>query len=216
MKRSFFAVLVGLAACARGDAPPASGTQAHLAIQGRTNANASIAASGDIVAVAWSASTKDTTDIFAAVSRDRGRTFGEPARVNDVPGDARISSEAPPRIAIVPGAGQDGFGVFVVWTTKRGSDSRILYARSTDGGATFPDRATVPGSEGRGSRGWESIAVDSAGRVYVMWLDHRDVSPMAAEHHHGGMAGMTMKDDPTERAAASKLYFTSLTDSAPV
>jgi hypothetical protein len=205
------AVLTGCSS----DRAPAPDFQTHLAIEGRANGNASIAAAGDIVAVAWSASTKDTTDIFAAVSRDGGRTFGPSARVNDIPGDARISSEAPPRIAVT--TQPDGSPkIVVVWTTKRGADSRILWAPSMNGGRTFLERLAVPGSEARGNRGWESIAVDSAGRVSVLWLDHRDVSPMAAEHHHGGGASMVMNDDPTERAAASKLYYSSLSDSAPV
>jgi hypothetical protein len=216
VKRGICSLSIALTACDRAGPPPAD-QQVSLRVEGRSNGNPSIAAAGDLVAVAWSASTRDTTDVFAAVSRDGGRSFGAPARVNDIPGDARINSEFPPRIAIVPQAG-GGPEIVVVWTTARGADSRMLWARSTDGGATFVDRQTVPGSEARGSRGWESVAVDSAGRVLVLWLDHRDVSPMAAMHHHGASSttATATTEDPTERAGPSKLYFTALTDSQPV
>ena len=212
LRRLALTVLTMCAACTRGDASPAGDAQSHLRIGGRSNANPSMAAEGSLVVVAWSAATKDTMDVFAAVSRDAGKSFGPPVRVNDIPGDARINSELPPRVAIV--SKPDGVSdITVVWTTKRGADSRIVWATSTDGGATFADHKVVPGSEGRGSRGWESVAVDSSGRVLVLWLDHRDVSPMAAEHHHGSAATTgAPKDDPTERAAASKLYFASLAD----
>jgi hypothetical protein len=61
-------------------------------------------------------------------------------------------------------------------------------ARSTDGGKTFGATPAVPGGEGPGNRGWENITVDRAGRVHVVWLDHRELAKSAsmthmAEHH---------------------------------
>lgn len=215
--RSVLLLLV-LIACDRKPEPVA----VSLRIEGRANANPSIAARGDVVAVAWSASTKDTTDVYAAVSQDGGRTFTPPRRVNHIAGDARINSELPPRVAITPGA--DGRpDVTVVWTTKRESDTKILWAKMSwapvpDSQPFFLDRQVVPGSEGRGSRGWQSVAVDSGGRVLVAWLDHRDVPPMSAEHHHGSgaAAGTKASDDATARAAPSKLLFASLSDSSAI
>src|SRR5690349_5229690 len=94
--------VAAVAACAGGDAPPSPDTQAHLAVAGRSNANASMAAADSLVVVAWSASTSDTTDVFIGVSRDGGKSFAHPVRVNAIPGDARINSEFPPRVVIVP------------------------------------------------------------------------------------------------------------------
>jgi hypothetical protein len=207
-------LIAGLVACVScEDAPPAE--PVRLAIDGRSNANPSIAARDEVVAVAWSASTSNSTDVYAAVSRDAGRTFGPPVRVNDIPGDARINSELPPRVALVPKSG----GIpelVVVWSTRREKGTRLQSARSTDAGATFSAAVAVPGTAGPGSRGWQSAAVDSAGNVLVMWLDHRDVPPDAAAHHHGGSpaspAPKASGDAPTARAAFSKLYFASLAD----
>ena len=45
------------------------------------------------------------TDIFAAMSRDGGRAFSAPVRVNSLPGDARVNGEQPPRLALRERAG---------------------------------------------------------------------------------------------------------------
>ncbi len=72
-----------------------------LAVPGRSNATPSIAADGDFVTIAWGASTPaGATDVYNAVSRDGGRTFGPPVRVSDVDGEARLNGEQPPRVAL--------------------------------------------------------------------------------------------------------------------
>ena len=123
--------IVALSACNGAEEAVSSGHQTRLAIDGRRNANPSIAANLGLVAVAWSASTRDTTDVYVAVSRDTGRTFGSPARVNDFPGDARINSEFPPRVVLVPHAGAAP-DVVVVWTTRRNEGNRLEWSKSTD------------------------------------------------------------------------------------
>src|SRR4051812_41996316 len=55
-----------------------------IGVKGRVNAAPSIAAIGRIVVVAFGASARGVTDVYASVSRDNGRTFGVPMRVNDV------------------------------------------------------------------------------------------------------------------------------------
>jgi len=94
-----------------------------LAVPGRTNATPSIAADGAFVAIRWSASLPDgATDIFLAVSRDGGRTFGSPVRVNDQDGDARLNGEQPPRVVVQRA---DPPIITVVWTTKGKSGTSI-------------------------------------------------------------------------------------------
>ncbi|HTE47093.1 MAG TPA: sialidase family protein, partial [Gemmatimonadaceae bacterium] len=184
-----------------------------LAVEGRASANPSIAAQGQFVAIAWSAATASSMDVFAATSRDGGLTFSAPAQVNLVPGEARVNGELPPRIALVPRKGTTP-EIVVVWTAKAATSTRLLSARSIDGGRTFSASKAVPGSEGEGSRGWESVAVDETGRVFVLWLDHREAAMPAGMHHQEPAAGATAapppKGDPTERAGLSKLYFSSL------
>jgi hypothetical protein len=214
------AVLLIVVSCLRAQSP------ATLAVAGHANANPSLATRDGIVAVAWSAATASSMDVYAAISHDGGSAFGAPVRVNATPGDARVNSELPPRIALLPGKSKTQPDVVVVWTTKGASGTRLIYARSTDGGRTFGAAKDVPGSTGAGARGWESVSVDARGHVDVLWLDHRETvaggtmnHSMSHEMNHdrgveeSGAIKATPdapKADPTERAALSKLYFTSL------
>jgi hypothetical protein len=102
--------------------------------------------------------------------------------------------------------------VVVVWTTKSADGTRLLTARSTDAGKSFGESTVLPASTGAGNRGWESVAVDRAGRVFALWLDHRESA--RAKEMPKGMA--EMKHDPTAQAELSKLYFSSLDDPTPV
>ena len=63
----------------------AASSHATLAVAGRDNAAASIAARGKVAVAVWAATAREgATDIYAAWSADGGRTFGGPVRVNDV------------------------------------------------------------------------------------------------------------------------------------
>jgi hypothetical protein len=185
-----------------------------LGVKGRGNATPTIAADGPFVAVAWGATLESgATDVFAAVSRDAGRTFGGAVRVNNVEGDARLNGEQPPHVALVPAAGREP-SIVVVWTTKGANGTKLLQARSDDGGKSFSAGAIVPGTDAAGNRGWEAVAVEPGGRVDAIWLDHREMakdSSMAASHHDHNGAG---KPDSVAVAQQSKLFFASLDGSA--
>lgn len=182
-----------------------------LDIAGRSGANPSVTARGEFVAVSWSAAASGAMDVFLAVSRDGGRRFSAPVQVNTVAGQARVSGEMPPRVALVPRTGAKDPDVVVVWTVKTGNDWQLLQARSTDGGAHFGAASTVTGSEAPGARGWQAVDVDAQGKVHVLWLDHRDAAAAPMTHQHDANAP---KPDPTERAKLSRLYYATLGGSA--
>ena len=189
-----------------------------LAVEGRTNANPSVAAAGKFVVVAWSGALVKSMDIYLATSNDGGQTFSAPVQVNAVDGDARVNGEMPPRLALVPRRGKTP-EIVVVWTAKNATSWAIQSARSVDGGHTFGPATAVPGSDGPGARGWESVAMDDKGHVYAMWLDHRAIVAADAGRPHtmpaAGSAPAPMpKQDPTERAGLSNLYFASLDGSS--
>ena len=73
------------------------------------------------MAVAWGAAANGKGDIFLAVSRDGGRTFSAPARVNSVEGDARISGEIAPRVALMARSGVPDPLITVTWNAKDGT-----------------------------------------------------------------------------------------------
>ncbi len=199
------------------DGQPSRGAL-EIAVPGRTNANASLASSGSLAALAWGAGTTDgATDVYAAVSADGGRTFGAPVRVSGAAGGARLSGEQPAKIAFVPRPGRPP-SVVVVWTAKAAQGTRLLSTRSEDGGRTFGPPVPVAGSEAPGNRGWESIAADEAGHVMAVWLDHRETAGGAsggmnhAGHQHS--ASGEQRADGVARAQLSKLFFGRLDGAA--
>ncbi len=180
-----------------------------IAVPGRSNAYPSVTAAGPLVALAWGATTPEAvTDVYAAVSRDGGRSFAAPVRVSAMP--ANLSGEQPPAIALVPRAGQEP-SVVVVWTSKSPDGTKLVSARSDDGGRTFAAAVPVPGSEAAGNRGWESIVTDRGGHVVAVWLDHRELASsghsmaMGANHEHA--MGAENKTDAVARAQRSKILF---------
>lgn len=214
-------VLVAVTALvAAGVAAPA-GRSAELAVSGRANVYPSVAASGRFVAVVWGATVKSgPADVYAAVSRDAGRTFETPTLVSDAASRANLAAEQPPRVALVPRAGQDP-SIVVVWTSRGAAGTRLVAARSDDGGRSYGAPKPVPGGEARGNRGWQSVATDSRGRVVAVWLDHRELAaagsgtgaaaPPAHEHTPRGPADSS---DGVARAQLSKLFFGTLDGSA--
>ena len=187
----------------------AQGAPVTIGVEGKTNQSATVAASGLFVAVAFGASDASGTDVFVAVSQDGGGKFAAPVRVNATAGDARVGGEQPPHVALIERTGAVP-AIAVVWTAKGTDGTRLLTARSTDGGRTFGANTAIPGSDGAGSRGWESVAVDKAGHPFTLWLDHRETAKAKAMPAMG-----EMKHDPTAMAELSKLYFSSLDDKTP-
>lgn len=203
------AALLGSGVAAQTKATPLPVT---LSVAGRTNANVSLAASGPLVAAVWAASVPTGgTDIYAAVSRDSGSTFAPPVRVNVKIGDAHVNGEQPPRVAIL-GRSSPSAEIVVVWTSTNTSGGTIVSARSNDGGRTFG--ATTVIAEGPGNRGWENMTIDRAGKMHVVWLDHRELAKSGsmthtAEHH---VQPAESKKDAVETAQLSKLYTATIGD----
>ncbi len=202
-------------------ASPAPPNESALAIgvAGRTNAHVSISSDGASVGIAWSARTKDgVADVYASMSGNRGRSFGPPVRVNRVPGEASASAEQPPRIVLSPRPSTHP-AIVVLWTARSTSGTRLVSARSNDGGKTFGPAEPVPGSEATGNRGWESAVATPDGGVVAVWLDHRDVparTPSTAAggtHQHAAASGRS-PEDGVARAQFSRIFFARLGDPA--
>src|SRR5262245_10122398 len=145
--RSFMPAAVAAGAVAvLGAAPAPDVVPVTLAVAGRVNANVSIAAREVLVVAVWGASRDGAADVYAAVSRDGGRSFGAPVRVNAIAGEAALGGERAPRVAIAPRP--RGPAIAVLWTAKAPAPRAdapgaqppgpvIRLAESTDGGRTF-------------------------------------------------------------------------------
>jgi hypothetical protein len=180
------AVLLASATCGGGDRRSLADTGASrepkaisLAVPGRSNTAPSAAAWGKTVAIVWTASTRDRSDIYLSVSEDSGQTFAAPVRVNDLDGDARASGEQAARVVI-----GSGNAMHVVWPSRQDAVSVIRYASSGDHGRTFTKAVTVAGDRATGARGWQAVTVGYDGGVQIVWLDGRN-----AAAPHGFMHG---------------------------
>ena len=172
-----------------------------LAIPGRTNTTPWIASAGEFVAVTWAASVSGKGDVYVATSRNGGRQWDAPVRVNAIAGEARVSGEIPPRVALRPIVNAVP-EIAVAWNA-RDNGSAIRTARSKDGGRTFSAPITLQAPGAAGDRGWQGSAVDDTGTVHTIWLDHRGMAAnKAGDHsaHKGDHDGVAM-------AQKSALYY---------
>ena len=102
-------------------------------------------------------------DVMAWRSRDGGKTWSEPVRVNDVPGSAREGLHA------MAFGGRDT--LFAAWLDLREKGMQIYGAVSRDGGATWSENSLVY----RSPSGTvcqcchPSVAVDRSGVILVMF-----------------------------------------------
>ena len=173
-----------------------------LAIPNRVNSTPWVAATGSTVAVTWAAAVNGKGDVFLAVSRDAGRTFGAPVRVNAVEGTARISGEIAPRVAMTSGTGKDPI-ITVTWNAKDAATT-IQTARSRDGGRSFVEERSLQKNASVGDRGWQASTLDASGRLHAVWLDHRAMAENKAAGDHSAHKG---EHDGVAMAQRSGLYY---------
>jgi hypothetical protein len=170
-----------------------------LAVPGRANATPWIAALGPQVAIAWGATADGKGDIYVAMSRDGGRTFGPPVRANTTAGEARLSGEIAPRVSLA--AQKSGAPIVSVAWNAKDNGTQIKTAQSTDGGKTFGTARSLQAGLTAGDRGWQAAATDAGGKLHVIWLDHRGMASGDPHAMHKG------EGDGAAMAQRSGLYY---------
>ncbi|HEX5033586.1 MAG TPA: sialidase family protein [bacterium] len=158
---------------------PDSQNYADLAFDGQGNAH-----------VSW---INDFFQVRYSRSNDDGATWSDPPTLLTDESDARCSTG----IAV----SVDGETVYLCYAqgicgsgTDRG-EGDIIVATSTDGGQTFPTKATVPGSSASASC---RVAIGPEGEVYVSYKQGDDV--FLAKSVNGGASfqgGTTVNTTPT-------------------
>ena len=116
-----------------------------------------------------------------------GKTPAAAVRVNPEAGTATAWRGDPPSVAV----GKNG-SVYVVWTTrvevdgKKGTD--LYLSTSSDLGKTFGAPVKINDDKVPGAHGMHSLHVADDGRIFVSWLDERNVvapkPSTKAEGHH--------------------------------
>jgi hypothetical protein len=109
-----------------------------------------------------------------AHSDDRGRTLSPPVTVNAMPEPIYTSAENRPKIAASP----DAKTIYVTWSMPLDAPytGMVRFSRSTDGGATWSVPATVHGDRQPITHRFDSLIVDGQGRLFVTWIDKRDLT----------------------------------------
>jgi len=180
------------AAASAPDKPADAGSPARVSPEGVRAAEPSVAAGRDgMVYVTWVAhgAGKDA-DVWLTrvepaskkVKSSAAQTRAEPARVNRTPGEATAWRGDAPGVVVA----KDGT-VYVAWTARAGAggNATTLYvSASRDGGRSFGEPVRVNDDSKPGVHGMHSLAVGEDGRVYVAWLDERDIAaPQDGDEH---------------------------------
>ncbi|HLY38320.1 MAG TPA: hypothetical protein VKU61_09810 [Candidatus Binatia bacterium] len=160
-------------------APPRFGASVRVGGSPTSAAHAPrVAARGGRVFVVWHEAVAGFENVYLAVSRDRGNTFGPAIQVSDHPAGTVV--ELNPALAV------RGRHVFVVWqefTTGRDDDAgRIVLARLDARGRKLGPDVRVDDGDGVGK--WTpAIALVDTDPV-VAWIDERDAGPEGEPLEH--------------------------------
>jgi hypothetical protein len=174
----------------RANTPPFAGVMppVRVSAENRDAAEPSLAAGRDGTAyVVWieHGPNKDA-DVFIAHLDGEGRMTGVPVRVNPKAGEAKGWRGDPPTVAVAADK-----TVYVGWTARlagEGHGNTLYLSASRDEGRTFEAPVKVNDDDKPASHGMHSLAVAADNRVYVAWLDERNVAPSS-----GQMPGMNQK-----------------------
>jgi hypothetical protein len=125
------------------------------------------------VYAAWVEHRGREADVWLAHFDGEAKSLGQPARVNPNAGGATAWRGDPPTVAVA----SDGT-VYVGWTARDAAAphaSTLYLSASRDGGRSFVAPVKVNDDRGHCDHGLHSLAVADSGRVYVAWLDDRNV-----------------------------------------
>lgn len=133
----------------------------------------------------WRASVQDGF-VMVGVSRDSGKTFSTPVKVNLVPHKIGADGEARPKIAV----SKEGY-IYLTWTEslKKPFSGYIWFARSIDTGKTFETPYIVHRDRDEITHRFDSLNVAADGKITVTWVDKRDlIAAKAANKPYDGAA----------------------------
>jgi hypothetical protein len=132
----------------------------------------------ETVLVAWMEHRGQEADVMISRFDEMGQALSAAIRVNPAGVNATAWRGDPPTVAV---AG-DGT-VFVGWTSRIESDAGpaadINLSASHDGGKTFAPPIKINDDAKPGDHGMHSLALSKDGRIYVAWLDERNVKTAA-------------------------------------
>ena len=146
------------------------------------------AATDGSIYVAWvNHDVKNQADVMIGRFDSQGKMRGAAVRVNPEAGIATAWRGDQPSVVVA-----DTGSVYVVWTARVEADGKkgtdIYLSASNDMGQTFAGPVKVNDDKIPAAHGMHSLGVAADGRIYVSWLDERNVHApepsTKAEGHH--------------------------------
>ncbi|MDX6304601.1 MAG: hypothetical protein QOI77_1570 [Blastocatellia bacterium] len=126
--------------------------------------------------VVWVEHRDRDGDVMLRRFNGAGQPLGDPIRINPQPGQATAWRGDPPTVAVAA----DGT-LYVGWTARvessTGNLTDIYLSASRDGGKSFASPVKVNDDQKPAVHGMHSLAISDDGRVYLAWLDERNVAP---------------------------------------
>ncbi|MCM3869875.1 MAG: glycoside hydrolase [Pyrinomonadaceae bacterium] len=186
--------------------PPSTSQPVRVSSQNADAAEPAIATSPDgSVYIVWvNHSQAKQSDVMIARFTGDGHMQGAAVRVNSQPGVATAWRGDPPTVAVAP-----DHTIFVGWTARVESESghatNLYLSSSRDQGQTFSAPVRVNDDLKPATHGMHSLAVGNDGRVYVAWLDERNIVPMKDKKMGAKTAGHHMESN-------RDVFFSSSTD----
>jgi hypothetical protein len=143
-----------------------------------------VADPNDGVYVAWVNHDANDADVMLARFDGKGVVRDLPVRVNQQAGIATAWRGDPPSLAVADGS------VYVLWTARVESDGKkgtdLYLSVSHDEGKTFAAAVKVNDDKLPGAHGMHSLALSKDSKVYVAWLDERNIQAPKPSQHAGG------------------------------
>lgn len=132
--------------------------------------------------------------VVVAWSDDLGMTWSAPRRLNPQPEPIYTDGENRPKVLASP----DG-ALYVTWSRPLEAPYTgfVRFSRSLDGGRTWSAPATVHHDRQPITHRFDSIAVDGAGRLFITWIDKRDLlrAQAAGQPYDGAAVYYTVSTD---------------------
>lgn len=164
--------------------PPAAEVPFQVSVENTDAAEPAVAAAPDgTMLVLWVEHRAEGADVFLRrVKRDGTRE--DAVRINPEVGAAKAWRGDPPTLAV----GTDG-AVYIAWAgrvTPEGHETNLYLSASRDGGKTFAPPVKVNDDRKPARHGMHSLALGKDGRVYLAWLDERNLASGAQMGMHRG------------------------------
>jgi hypothetical protein len=145
--------------------------RSYLALSSAFGTSATIDPAGQLW-VAYAQPAGSAGQVVLQRSDDGGGTWQAPVRVNTAVEPVAADGENRPKLAF--GTGGE---FYVTWTspTSEKFTGDIRFARSLDGGKTWSAPIDVHHDRQLITHRFESLLVDPKGRLWVAWVDKRDL-----------------------------------------